>query len=166
MFLTIDEIKTVLYNYQIDEIGDYDDDVAQEAIDAAVDEVRGYFEASNSRRGQSHLTQQQFANYTIYDIDAIFAAEGNQRNAFVLRCCKTIAAWYICELANVDIVYQHVKERYENVIKTLEKIAGIGQYAGGPTLTLGLPTITPEDNGTGANALPFRVGSRPKFYHE
>jgi hypothetical protein len=81
--------------------------------------------------------------------------------------CKTVAAWNICELSNADIIYDHVKERYGNVIKTLEKIAGMGDYKDSPTLTPDLPTIEPNPDDSSSNIQkPFRYGSRPKFRHE
>jgi phage gp36-like protein len=164
MFLTTDEMKSVLYRYQMDDIVESDESIVEEAIEAATAEVRGYFEAANHRRDTANLTAQQYAAYPIYDVNAIFAAQGAGRNAFVLRCVKTVAAWYVCELANPDAIYSEVKERYENVIKTLEKIAGIGEYKDSPALSIGLPTITPEP--APEPAQPFRMGSRIKFRHE
>jgi hypothetical protein len=84
----------------------------------------------------------------------------------VLRLCKTVSAWNICELANVDVIYDHVRERYNNAIQTLEKIAGMGDYANAQMFITSLPSPPP---GTGSNPdeqKPFRFGSRPKFNHE
>ena len=155
MFLSIEEMKAVLYEYQMNEITESDTDILEDGILAGISEVKLYFTASNQRQWNDGRPR--------YDIDKIFGATGSDRNAFVLRMCKTVAAWNICELSNVDIIYDHVKERYLNVIKTLEKIAGIGEYKDSPTLTPDLPTIT-EDNNTTAQL--FRYGSRPKFNHE
>jgi hypothetical protein len=82
----------------------------------------------------------------------------------VLRLCKRVAAYNICELANVDVIYEHVKERYDNAIKTLEKIAGMNDYTYSRIVVEGLPLLTddPEQQAT----KPFRMVSRQKFNHE
>jgi len=157
MFLTEEEIKSVMYAYQVGEIVENDPDIVMDGILAGVSEVKSYFTASNQKQWSDGRPR--------YDINKIFGVTGSDRDPFVLRMCKTVAAWNICELSNVDIIYDHVKERYENVIKTLEKIAGIGDYKGSPTLTPDLPTIEPDPD-AGSGKKPFRYGSRRKFYHE
>ena len=155
MFLTIEEMKDVLYSYQADEIAESDEQIIENGILAGVSEVKLYFTASNQRQWDDGRPK--------YDVQKIFGATGDDRDPFVLRMCKTVAAWNVCELANVDIIYEHVKARYDNVIKTLEKIAGIGEYKNSPTLTPDLPTIEPDPND---GQKPFRFGSRFKFRHE
>lgn len=155
MFITIEEMKSVLYSYQMNEIAENDTDIIEEGILAGISEVKSYFTASNQKQWSDGRPQ--------YDVNAIFGATGSQRDPLVLRMCKTVAAWNICELANVDIIYDHVKERYENVIRTLEKIAGIGEYQNSPTLTPDLPTKSETEV---SNTKPFRYGSRKKFNHE
>jgi hypothetical protein len=158
MFLTEEEMKSVMYAYQVGEIVEHDPDIVMDGILAGVSEVKSYFTASNQRQWSDGRPR--------YDINKIFGATGSDRDPFVLRMCKTVAAWNICELSNVDIIYDHVKERYENVIKTLEKIAGIGDYKGSPTLTPDLPTIQPDPDSGSDGKNPFRYGSRAKFRHE
>lgn len=157
MFLTIDELKSVLYAYQLDEIAEGDEQIIIDGILAAVSEVKSYFTASNQKQWNDGRPR--------YDVEKIFGARGGDRDTWVLRMCKTVAAWYICELSNVDIIYTHVKERYERVINTLEKIAGLGEYKDSPTLTPDLPTIEPDPNASNTKK-PFRYGSAPKFNHE
>lgn len=156
MFLAIEEMKDVLYSYQMSEIAEGDDTIIQNGILSSVLEVKSYLTASNQKNWNDGRLK--------YDVDAVFSATGDGRNQFILRMCKTVAAWNICELSNVDIIYDQVKERYDNVIKTLEKIAGIGYYVNSPGLVLGdLPTLE-EDTDTALK--PFRSGSRTKFNHE
>jgi phage gp36-like protein len=157
MFLTTEEMKDVLYSYQADEIAEGDEQIIESGILAGVSEVKAYFTASNQRQWSDGRPK--------YDVNKIFGATGPDRDPFVLRMCKTVAAWNICELSNVDIIYDHVRERYENVIKTLEKIAGMGAYKDSPTLTPDLPTIEPGPDDDSIEK-PFRFGSRPKFSHE
>jgi hypothetical protein len=156
MFLTVEEMKDVLYSYQAAEIAEGDGEIIENGILAGVSEVRAYFTASNQKQWNDGRPK--------YDVNKIFGAAGSARDPFVLRMCKTVAAWNICELSNVDVIYDRVRERYENVIKTLEKIAGMGGYKGSPTLTPDLPTVGPDDEG--GNQMPFRYGSRPKFKYE
>jgi hypothetical protein len=166
MFLEIDEMKSVLYQYQMNEIAESDDEIIVDGIAAGIEEVRGYFEASNARRESANLPAQQYAAYKIYDVDAIFNAEGEKRNAFVLRLCKRVAVWNICELSNVDVIYQHVKERYEQTIATLEKIAGMGDFARSQMVISSLPSPPSPPEGGDVERKPFRTGSRHKFNHE
>jgi hypothetical protein len=159
MFLTTEEMKDVLYSYQADEIAEGDEQIIADGILAGVSEVKAYFTASNQKQWNDGRPK--------YDVNKIFGASGSDRDPFVLRMCKTVAAWNICELSNVDVIYDHVKERYENVVKTLEKIAGMGDYKNSPTLTPDLPSIEPDPGDESSNSRkPFRYGSRPKFRHE
>jgi hypothetical protein len=169
MFITIEEMKAVLYEYQMNDIVENDDDIVLSGIVAAIEEVRSYLAASNERRYQADLDKQQYTRWKVYDLDAIFNAADSKRNAFILRLCQRIAAYNVCELSNVDVVYNHVKERYEGCIKTLEKIAGMGEYANAQLFISSLPSPASsgdEDNGNANEVKPFRAGSRPKFQHE
>ena len=166
MFLTIEEMKSVLYEYQMNEIAESDTDIIEDGIAAAISEVRAYFEASNQRRNTTNLSPQQYQKWKEYDVDAIFNATGGDSNAFVARLCKRVAAYNICELSNVDVIYDHVKERYDNAITTLEKIAGMGEYANAQLFISGLPSPAPDEDNTPDSTRPFRAGSRPKFNHE
>ncbi|HMP93208.1 MAG TPA: DUF1320 family protein, partial [Phnomibacter sp.] len=91
----------------------------------------------------------------------ILAATGTQRNALLLEQGKTIALWYLIRLCNVDMLYEHARERYDRAIAWLDKLA-TGQ------VTLNLPLLQPgggigdEDSGS----LPFRMGGRKKWHHE
>ena len=166
MFLATEEMKSVLYDYQMSEIVEADAEIIDDGIAAAISEVRAYFEARNNRREGLKLNAQQYAAYKLYDVPAIFGATGTGRNAFVLRLCKRVAAYNICELSNVDVVYDHVKERYQQAVATLEKIAGMGAYAGSQMFISELPSPAPYPNELTPIPLAFRAASRPKFRHE
>ncbi len=164
MFVSSAEMKSVLYQYRMNQIAESDNSIIEQAILAATSEVRGYFEAANARRETAGLTQQQYNAWKIYDVDAIFDATGTDRDPFVMRMVQRVAAYNICELSNVDIIYDHVKERYDNTILTLEKIAGMGDYATSRIVLSGLPS--PEASTQTTDERPFRMVSRPKFNHE
>ena len=163
-FLTIEEMQSVLYEYQMNEITENNEAIVEDAIMSAIEEVKSYFVASNQRKYMLSLTPQQMAYYPTYDVEAIFSATGNDRNSHVLRITKRIAAYNVCELALVDVMFEHVKKRYDDSIKTLEKIAGMGDFANSQLFLTNLPQIEPEP-GT-QPPLPFRTGSSPKFTHE
>ena len=137
MFLTKEELKSAIYAYQISEITETDDDIVQMAIDAAVSEMKGYLRIN-------------------YDTDKVFNTTGADRNALVLELCKNIAVWYIIRLCNVDMLHEHVKERYDRAIDWLKQVAS-GDIA--PDL----PVITNDT--TGQAQTRFRFGSHPKFNH-
>lgn len=154
MYLNTREMKAVMYEYRMDDIAEGDISIIEEGIQAGITEVKAYLTPSSQARFVDGRPR--------YDVQAIFSATGNDRDPFILRLCKTVAAWNICELSNVDIIYDHVKERYAGAIRTLEKIAGVGEYADSPTITPDLPTLP----GVADDPQPFRYGSRNKFTHE
>ena len=104
MYLTIEDLKTALYAYQAQEISESDDDILLMNIDAAEGEVRSYLAGR-------------------YDVEKIFSAAGTDRNQLLLELTKNIAVWYIVRLSNVDIIYQHAKERYNSAVDWLTKVA-------------------------------------------
>lgn len=155
MFLTIEELKSVVYDYQLDEITETSPDIAEMAINAAVEEMKSYLNPSEQKRWNDGRPR--------YDVAAIFSATGNHRNALVLELCKSIALYYVCRLANVDMIQERVKERYDRAVDWLEKVAGVGKYSDAPGITPDLP-IQAESTTTPRNA--YRSGSREKFNHE
>ena len=125
MFITIEELRSVLYEYQMDAIAENDDSILEDAILSAETEVGSYLLAANARRESATLNKQQYANWKLYDVNAIFALTGTDRNAFLVRLTKRVAAWNIVELSAPDVLYDRVKERYDASVKLLEKIAGM-----------------------------------------
>lgn len=155
MFIEPKELNSAIYEYQLNEITEFDQDIVLLAIDAAVEEIKSYLAPNN----QKHW----FDGRTRYDVEAIFSATGTDRNPLILQMCKTIAVYHITQLSNVDMLYEKVRERYDRAIDWFEKVAGIGKYAGAPGINPGLPVI---DEAQEEAKLPFRYGSRSKFNHE
>ena len=148
MFIEIEELKTVAYSYQVNEIAEADDDVITAAIATAISEMQGYLRPNNkSEYGDGRL---------VYDVDAVFNATGMSRDALILQYTKIAALWHLLILCNVDIIYDHIKERYDRVVEYMGKV-NKGE------VTLSLPTKEPDE---GTSKLPFRFGSRAKFNHE
>jgi phage gp36-like protein len=104
MYITIDELKTALYSYQAQEIAEHDSDILFMNIAAAEGEARSYLAGR-------------------YNVNAIFAATGAQRNQLLLELTKNIAVWYIVRLSNVDLIYTHAKERYDAAVEWLNRVA-------------------------------------------
>lgn len=157
MFLTYPELRSVAYGYQLQEITDNQPDIAEMAIAAAVEEMISYLNPSNQRHWRDGRPR--------YDTNLIFGATGDDRNALVLELCKSIALYYVCRLSNVDIIQENVQDRYDRAIDWLEKVAGVGKYAGAPAITPNLPVLEVSDTDDDKNK-PFRSGSRPKFIHD
>lgn len=157
MFLTYAELKSVIYDYQLEEITEASPDIAEMAINAAVEEMKSYLNPTGQVRWRDGRPR--------YDIGAIFGATGADRNALILELCKSVALYYVCRLANVDIIQERVKERYDRAVDWLEKVAGVGKYADAPAIAPDLPVLPPPaEADSPANA--FRSGSRTKFNHD
>lgn len=167
--VTIEELNSVLYQYQIDQITDEDDDITQEAIDSAEMLVRGYLNSANLRRETANLNPQQYQAWQLYNVDAMFAQTGEARNALLMRIIKRIAAYNIIELSNPDAMSDKIVDSYNNSIDLLNRIAGSGDYAQSRFIIPGAIFINNGSNPNNPGAsekLPFRMVSRPKFRHE
>ena len=182
--ITAEELKSVIYEYQMTEITEADDDIGNDAIQSAVSEVRGYFIAANNRRETANLTKQQYRAWVMYDVDALFSATietttttdedsgetttetTDYRNPFVCRLIKRVAVWNLVELSAPDVILDKVKERYEATIQTLEKIAGMGDYAQNRLIVYDAPMLVPTDDEEEELSAPMRMVSRQKFTHE
>ncbi|GIZ15295.1 DUF1320 domain-containing protein [Capnocytophaga catalasegens] len=151
MFATKDDLKNNIYNYQTDQITEGDDTIVLQALETAEQEVRSYLEFNDRLEyldGRPH-----------YDTDKIFSARDTNRNPLILNLVITVAKWHIIDLANVDILYDRAKERYDRAIDYLKRLSK------GEVTISSLPLVNKED--LPAEALrAFRFGSRPKFNHE
>lgn len=147
MFITVPELNTIIYEYQLAQIVEQNNDIALTAIATAEQEVRSYLTPNNLKQWQDGRPR--------YDVDVIFSAQGTDRNALIMQHVKTIAVWYVCQLSNPDIIYEHIKERYDRAIDYLKRISK-GE------VTLNLPIL--EESAEPKQ--PFRFGSRTKFNHE
>lgn len=154
MFINKEEMRSVIYSYQMDEITEHDDTIILMAISSAINEVRSYLTPSNQRQWSDGRTR--------YDADAVFAQRGEARDALIVELCKDIALYRICRLSNADIIYDHVRERYNNATDYLTKVADGKITLHLPTLEADSGVLQAEDN----RAKPFRYGSRHKFIHE
>jgi phage gp36-like protein len=149
-FITEDELKTVAYSYQISEITEADNTIVLSAIATAIQEVKGYLIANNKK--------EFLDGRLIYDADAIFSATGTNRNELILQYTKVVALWHLLIICNVDMIYEHIKDRYDRVIDFLKKVNK-------GDVTLDLPLLSEDTENIEAKQ-PFRFGSRKKFNHD
>jgi phage gp36-like protein len=141
MFLSKEELGSTIYDYQVDQITEGNDDLVDMAIAAAVEEIGGYLSGSS-----------------LYDVAAIMAATGGSRNALLLAFAKTIAKWHLVELCNADVIYEQAKERYDRAIAWLTKLSK------GTVALSSLPVVSIDDEETETDTYGF--GSRTKFTHD
>jgi hypothetical protein len=90
----------------LDDITQFDDNKLVKAITWAVDQVKGYLKAR-------------------YDIDAIFAATGDDRSEVVLECCKDFAIWRLHKLINPRKIPKFRKENYETSKEDLQDVQAL-----------------------------------------
>lgn len=151
MFIQIEDLKNNIYNYQIDQITEGDNGIVLQAMASAEQELKSYL--------QGNYKKEYLDGRLRYDVDAIFSATGNDRNAMLLNCAINITKWNIIDLCNADILYEQAKERYDRSIAWLKDLAN------GVVNLSDLPTLPTDDNKQ-ANTQPFVFGSRKKFNHE
>lgn len=101
-YLEPEEITTHLYAGVITEINRDDQNNLVRAISAAIDEAKSYLNA--------------------YDNNAIFSANGDERNQILLLYIKDITVWHYIQLSNPAVDMELRLKRYEQAIKFLEKI--------------------------------------------
>lgn len=136
MFITVEEMQTVIYEHVMDDISANDDATVQQCIEAAVSEMKSYLASR-------------------YDVAAIFAATGTDRDPLILEDTKVIAVWNLIRLSNNELIYGQWRERYDRVIEFMSKVSE-------GSITPALPIATDEQGNT---ILKSRFGSNPKFQH-
>lgn len=152
-FLEIEDMGSTIYDYQVDQIADGNDEAMPDAITAAIEEARSYLTQNDRKEysdGRPH-----------YDVEKIFSKTGTQRNSLLLQKTKTIAKYHFIDLCNADILYDRAQKNYDRAIAYLIKLAK------GDVTISGLELIeeNPVESGE-EEALPYRSGSRLKFNHE
>jgi phage gp36-like protein len=139
MFISPDELYTHLYTETREAISGETDPANDRnlafALDVAISEVKGYL----SR----------------YDLDAIFSATGDARNAMLLLICKDVAVWHYINAANPNCDFQVRRTRYEDAIAWLK-----GVQSG--DIQPDLPLPKDPDTGDEENTTGFLIGSNPK----
>lgn len=151
MFLEIDDLGSVIYAYQIDQITEGDDNIVLQALAAAEDEAMSYLTPNTNKL-------ETLDGRILYDTSKIFDKKGLDRNSLILQHCLTLAKFHIATLCNADFIYEQAKERYDRAIDWFTKLAK------GTVVLASLPRIVLDD--TNSDRLPFSTGSRTKFNHD
>ncbi|HBL73835.1 MAG: DUF1320 domain-containing protein [Bacteroidetes bacterium GWF2_42_66] len=102
MYLSTAELSTHLYAENIEVITRGDDTMTEAAIDAAIQEAKGYLAA--------------------FDRTAIFGAVGTNRNPLLLTFVKDIAAWHLINLCNAGTEFKVRQDRYERAVNWLKEV--------------------------------------------
>lgn len=134
MFLSIDELKTHLYNENMSVITQDDDTIVTAAIDGAVSEAKGYLSA--------------------YDTDKIFSARGEDRNGLLLIFVKDIAVWHFMTLCNLGADLDFRRFRYERAVDWLKQVQR-------GNVSPDLPLIDKDEDGKPDHG-EYLFGSNPK----
>jgi len=87
MFLNPTDLGTTIYQYQVDQITEGNEDITLQGMAAAEEEVRSYLTAVEWSDGRPK-----------YDVPAIMGAEGSERNALLVR--MTVTLQRRCHLRN------------------------------------------------------------------
>ncbi|MBN8834580.1 MAG: hypothetical protein ABS68_00195 [Niastella sp. SCN 39-18] len=121
-YLTASEISSHLYGEVVKEIERDPTTTAQLdfAIDAAIEEARGYL--------------------TAYDTTAIFNATGANRNPILLLYVKDIAVWHYIQLSNPGVEMELRLKRYERATEWLSEV-----QRGKNNPNLPYPTVAPPN---------------------
>jgi len=118
-FLTQGELKSHIYDEVANEITRNDDSIIIEAIDTAIDEMKGY------------LTKYD----TVACMDNVLPAARNKK---LLSICKQVSTWHLIQLCNTNINYDKHLELYELAIKWLADV-----QKGNIVPSLPLPAVNP-----------------------
>ena len=102
-FLTKDELKTRSHIEIIDTITRSDDTIIDMIISESITYMKGYLNAR-------------------YDVDAVFAATGTNRDPVVLKILKAIVIYEIYSSSNPQMMTQVVKDNNDRALKWLEKV--------------------------------------------
>lgn len=126
-----------MYAHVIEQITEGDDAIVEQAIDAAIEEARSYLAGR-------------------YDTEAVFAAQGRERNALVLENVKVIALWRMITICNAETIYEMWRERYDRVVDYFKNVAK----------GLTTPSLPLAKDEAGNVAIQAKFGSNPKFRHD
>ena len=133
-FINPEDYDASIHREILDALTRNDDAIVEICEDRAIAEMRGYLSAR-------------------YDVDALFAAEGEARNQLVLMMATDIAVYHLFCIHNPQKISQIRKDRYERAVEWLKQVAGFKIAVDGAS---GLPEEEQKRNS------PWRMSSNPK----
>jgi phage gp36-like protein len=135
-FVTAGELKTHMYEEVVNEITRNDDSIIEDAIDTALDEIKGWCSK--------------------YNIDTYLATiTPSNRNKKLLSVAKDLSAWYLLHLCNVTIDYDKWKDLYDAGVMWLSQVQK-------GNIVLNLPLATIPGTSPAQNVNPIKWSSNTK----
>lgn len=131
--ITVSDFNTHIYAELINAISRDNPEILMSALDAAVQEVKGYL-------GR-------------YNTQTLFSAAGGNRDSLLLMVLKDVASWHFIALANANIDLELRKTRYDDAINRLKDIQS------GKVVYPDWPLADTDEPSSGDN---WQVGSRTK----
>lgn len=104
-FINPEDYDASIHREILDSLTRNDDAIIEICEDRAIKEMRGCLSAR-------------------YDVDAIFSAEGADRNQLVLMMAVDIAVYHLFCIHNPQKISQTRKDRYERAMEWLKQVAG------------------------------------------
>ena len=142
-FITVEDFKTVVDNKTLDVINQSDPANLERAVGYAIEEISGYLRGMQPAKTGTQP----------YDIAAIFAATGNDRNRQLVMYACDVALYHLISWLPQKMGFEIRQLRYERAIAWLEDV-----QAGKVILDVPLIPETSDEN----DPNPIRWGSWDK----
>ena len=142
-FITVKDFKAVVDNKTLDVINQSDHRNLNRAIGYAVEEISGYLRGMEPAK----------TGIQPYDIEAIFAATGSDRNRQLVMYACDVALYHLISWLPQKMGFEIRQIRYERAIAWLEDV-----QAG--KVILDVPLVSEDDSADSQN--PIRWGSWDK----
>lgn len=133
-FINPEDYDASIHREILDSLTRNDDAIIEICEDRAIKEMRGCLSAR-------------------YDVDAIFSAEGADRNQLVLMMAVDIAVYHLFCIHNPKNMSQIRKDRYERAMEWLKQVAGF------KIVIDGAPKLPEEEQKQNS---PWLMSSNPK----
>ena len=134
------------------DIEDYDASIHREILDALVRDDEALVEICEDRA----IAEMQCYLSRKYDVEAIFCAQGAERNQLVLMMALDIAVYHIFSIHNPMKIAAIRKDRYERAKEWLKAVAD-------EQITISDAPLLPIEEQVSAN--PFMISSNPKRHN-
>lgn len=133
-FINPEDYDASIHREILDALTREDDSLVEICEDRAIAEMRGYLAVR-------------------YDVDALFSAEGKERNPLVLMMAIDIAVYHLFCIHNPQKMSQIRKDRYERAIEWLKQVAAF-------KITIDGAPLPPEEERRQSS--PWLMNSNPK----
>lgn len=128
---------------------DYDASIHGEILDALIRNDHSLVEICEDRA----IAEMRGYLSVRYDVDALFSAEGEERNQLVLMMATDIAVYHLFCIHNPQKISQIRKDRYERALEWLRQVAAF------KIAVDGAPALPEEER---KQSSPWLMSSNPK----